>query len=207
MTLDELRAIGEAIKELRASAKVLVFYSRVGALQLIGDRDEIRAAFERKLPEGVEGPGEIGRVLQELRLIMRIVLETRDDERAVDVLLEYVFADELEGGGTERKEAFSSVLTEKVRYVSEALVDESLRSRCGRLRSTVGPAVEEVDVEVVSGREDRLVGESVGTPFLRLRFRYTEAGMQSFPFFSRGAPWGRRCWMFRHSRWSVTKLT
>ncbi|MFH0980811.1 MAG: hypothetical protein V2A79_04660 [Planctomycetota bacterium] len=174
LTRDEFQAAVEALVELQKAGKYFVFYSRRSALRLIGESGEFREAFASKLPGGTVDEELSKRAIRELRNFLNASLGDRAVDRIVNFLRDAVFEDEIEQMDQEARDRFTALLRAKTELVTDRLLESAQRERFRRIRSSISPSFEDLDVEVISHRRDQLSDEDIDTPFLRLRFRYSE---------------------------------
>lgn len=171
---DRLKAGVQALKDLLNTGKFLVFLSRQNSVRLIGEPEDFRRAFAAKLAGNSVKVEDAQECLDEIRGILGYLVAFPNIQRVVNFVEQNVFAVHFEDCSEKEKSQLRVQLKDKTELVSGELLGEGLRERANRIRSAVGPCIEDLDVEVVSQRHENLTGRRVLSPFLRLRIRYSE---------------------------------
>ncbi len=172
---DRLKAGVQALKDLLNTGKFLVFLSRENSVRLIGEPEDFRRAFAARLDGNSVKVEDAQDCLDEIRGTLGYLITFPNIQHVANFLEQNVFAAHFEDCSEEEEKSQLRVqLKDKTELVSRELLGEGLRERANRIRSAVGPCIEDLDVEVVSQRQENLTGRSALSPFLRLRIRYSE---------------------------------
>lgn len=185
LPLEQFEEALDAIGELVDRGDFQVFVGRFRNVRIIGDISTFCDVFARRLDAGKIAPSDAKTILREVSNFVQLGLAIPDVEKAVEFLEMHIFDDEVKEMGDE-KEQFRHVLKEKLARVTDQT--KALRRRLDRLGTTVNPTLEDVDVELINERVDRLRDETLTQPFLRLRLRYSSPP-ESYPWASFGFPW------------------
>lgn len=186
--LELFRAGVEALVALRNSGDYLVFVPRPDQLKFVGNVVDLQRSLAQRLNREV-GVADAEKVLDEVANFCGSHWLFAKVDALVEFLERSVFDDAFKSAAEDDKVSFREALKEKAKLTAEAFVSEAVRNRLRRLETATEPCLEDVDVELVTKRHDDFAGKTVDIPFLRLRFRYSDASATELPFFVR-FPWG-----------------
>lgn len=184
------KAAVKVLAQLRDEGAFLIFLARGNVVRLVGKTEDFQDRLARELEQESVDRGDAEASLLEIQNFLEAMAMLRSVDRLVDVLERSIFPDDFEALGDDGKTRLRRLLKDKAELASSRLLTPALQQRADRLDTTVGPSLEEVDVEIVQDRQDELEKRRISAPFLRLRLRYSDAGDQTFPplFFAfRGA--------------------
>ena len=190
VSLDEFEAGVRALAKLLDSGKCLLFLPRAHWLRIVTDEVEFIDAFKNELGqgEGAEKEAQARRVLKELEEYLGAFARVGSEKQTTRFLCDTRYgpteAEEDEGAAAGQKE----LVGQKVAAVSKRFFDSAMADRLERLKTSGSPCLEELDVDLVSVRQDRLADVRTTRPFLRLRFRYSEGEASMLTMFP---PWIR----------------
>jgi hypothetical protein len=180
--LEHFKAAINAIKILVIdSAKFLMFLSRPGRVRLIGDLDTFSKAFAQQLKQDQVESSVAQEALEEVANFLQLCVALPSTKGRVRFLEEQVFEDWSKSNGADLPN-FRNLLEEKIKYVENQPFLKRLSRRRERLSTAVGPCLEDMDVELISERQDQFIDQAVKQPFLRMRLRYSVVGEIGFPF-------------------------
>jgi hypothetical protein len=191
LSLEQFRAAVDAMAKLIRSGKYLAFLSQPHWIRLIGDLEAFAESFGGQLSKGKIETKDAQRALHEVRNFLQVALAISNSDRRVEFLQDHIFANEFKNLSKPDASRFRTLLADKANYVIQQEFASGAARRLARLETAVGPCLQEVDVELITKRQDRVEDEAIEQPFLRLRFRYSAQTDNAFPFFMGGAgPWG-----------------
>jgi hypothetical protein len=185
LPVEQFKTAVEAITQLRDEGKILLYFTRRSTLRLIGDAEDIRLA----LAPGLTGEAAAVRsaeVQNEVQNIVTYVIRYEPLESAARFMERFYFDDDVPRRGKKEKvtdsekEEFRDLQVAKLKIAAKALVLEEVRERIARLRTSTGPCLEDLDYELIQDRRDSLRQQTVVTPFMRLRLRYTDIRQEQY---------------------------
>lgn len=182
LPLDQFEAAVDTLVALRDEGKLLVFLPRRNWLKFVLRPGEFEAAFKGRLGEKEQAEKVSRQALRETRDILGALLRFPSDNLVLRFLRDFVF-DEVEGDDKRANQALDDLLRAKMAAVKKRLLTDAQRRRSTRIGTATGACLEELDFEVVKERRDELADSTLETPFLRLRFRYSQAREDLFPLF------------------------
>ena len=198
LSLDQFKAAIEALTRLRDQGKVLLHYSRRSELRIIGDFEDIHGALAPVLTGEVPAT-RTAEIQSEIQTIVNHAIRFESVEVAARFMEQTRFGEDGPRRGKkekvtekekEEKEEFHDLQVAKLEVATKALVPEEVRERIARLHTSTGPCLEDLDYELIQERRDFLRKQKVGSPFLRLRLRYSDIRQEQYlgAFFSFGGP-------------------
>lgn len=188
LEMDVFKAAVDALAELRKAGKFLFFYAKRNGLRLVGEQRVFRECLNEKLGDRTIDEKGAAAALREVHRFARVIIALENDDTAAGFLRNHVYEDKSEKMSEENKSRFDEQLRLKASHARQ-LIDTTLRERERRIRSATGPMLEDVDSEIVLERHDHLDDETIDSPFLRLRFRYTETTGYEPSYFWPSLPW------------------
>lgn len=186
VSLHDFEAGVRALVKLRDSGKCLFFLPRQNWLRIVMDDSD----FEHAILDEVEGrkidEDQTKDILGEIRRYLGALVRFQDQRLAIRYAIEALYGGEDEDTGErEPDSALRELVEQKISLLREQLLTETLTQRARRLKTAVGPSLEELDIDVVASRHDRIAETQIQRPFARLRLRYSELtpNLLPFPFF------------------------
>lgn len=179
--LQQFDSVSAAFAKLREQGRFAIFQGRSDSIRFIGEIDELVLFLKKDIGVGNIDSVKAKAVLEEIRAFIQISMIWTDDKRALMIFEESVFDDEFEAVGKESSTAveFREILRKKLALV-KPLISPAMLERSKRLSTAVGSNVlEDVDVELINRRNSPLEQVTVISPFLRLKFRYSNAARTS----------------------------
>ena len=182
--IDDFKAVFEEFTRLQNENKFSLFQGRENAIRIVGEIDDLVIALRKRPGCDRFDSARVKPIIEEIRQLVQIFLWAESEERAVSMLIETVYRDEFKGVGQEpeEKKIFVQHLRNKVDLVCADLVTAPMRERAKRLSSCLGAVLEDVDVEVIQRRHSPLEEQTILSPFLRLKLRYSDRSSSVFPF-------------------------
>jgi len=181
----------DAIADLRDTGKALVFLRRNGAVRIVW-LSPTAAEFAQQLSERLDGvapnSSEMQKTLAEIERFVSVILSAESETEAAKRLLFSLLREFTEKSKIVPGNPAHEHVLKKVQAAGK-LATDALKQRLLRSRSVTIPALEELDAELVRGRNDTFRGTRIDIPFLRLRLRYSdriEPRIGDFPFFLLG---------------------
>lgn len=188
-SMDDFNVVMEEFSRLQNENRFSLFQGRENSIRMVGEIDELVIAL-RKRPRCEKFDAiKVRPIIEEIRQFVQIFLWTGSEDRAVSFLSETAYSDEFEGLDDQPavKAAFVQHLRVKVALVCKKLVTPPMHERAKRLSSCVGPVLEDLDIEVIQHRHSPFDGQTIISPFLRLKMRYSDKS-PNLPFFPPWAP-------------------
>jgi hypothetical protein len=182
----EFEATVETLLKLKEEGRHFLFLAAPYSLRLIGDLDKLRIDLSKKLGKDTLTKREANQYVDEVVSVAQVSLWSEEEQRAVRILADNVFKDELRKAKDQAGE-LRHIIGNKVACVTSKLITRSMRERAKRLSRSVGPQLSDLEVDLIQLRDAGSAGGSVATPFLRLGLRYLQ-GTGSGLFFS-FPPW------------------
>jgi len=180
VALEEFRAGVSAVVELRDSGKLLIFVSPQAGVRFIVDSEAFAAAYEASLGEQ-KPAAQAAQVESEVADLLSLDLSGGGVEGGQQWAEFTLYA----AGMREMEEATKGdarkLIRDKLSILEESAVTEGLRQRVRRLGVTRSPALEDLDVEIVSEKTDNIAEEVVPGPLARLTLRCSDKGTAGFP--------------------------
>jgi hypothetical protein len=173
---EHFEAAVKALWQLRRDGKFLLFLSRTNNIRFIGDPESYREALATKVKRESPQINDEQLVLEEVRDVLQTCVTFGEAAQAAHFLEQSVYDNLFKKLGPEQKTKARELLQKKTELVFSDLFKGSLAQRAERLDTAVSACIEDLDVEVVSERQDELRGEHILAPFLRLRLRYADGG-------------------------------
>ncbi|UCE60230.1 MAG: hypothetical protein JSU63_00485 [Phycisphaerales bacterium] len=172
----------DVIVTLRDSGKLLVFTGRQKPVRIIVEAECFRGAYaSARAKEDIE-LAEASAAIEEVTLYLQLLNSYSKPSAVVSFMEGVRFEKQFAESDDQGKESLRELLQEKADIVSAKLFDEALRERSRRIASATVPCLEDLDVEVVQTRKDDYSSQTLDTPFLRLRVRYSHNKEPAFPF-------------------------
>jgi hypothetical protein len=174
--IDEFKAVLDDFVTLQHESKFSLFQGRNNSIRVIGDVDELVNTVRKRPGCDKIDPGQVRSVVEEIRRFVQIFLLTGDEDRTVSLLVNNVYDDEIEGFEDQdaARKDFSRHLRGKLDLVRDAIITPPMHERGKRISSCISPILEDLDIEIVQRRLSPLVEGVIASPFLRLKFRYSE---------------------------------
>jgi hypothetical protein len=154
---------------------------------MIGELDEVVLSLQ-KVPEMEKVDSAKAKlILEEIRKMVQISMTWPDDNRAQSVLETGVFDDDFEALAKqpEKAEEYRKILRRKL-DLAKTLVSPAMLERAKRLSTSIGAVLEDVDIELINQRNSNFDQILIASPFLRLKFRYSDSAASRLPFYFGG---------------------
>lgn len=84
----------------------------------------------------------------------------------------------------EESQELVEIIKGKLECVDRYLLDDALRERIQRLATATGSCLEDLDLEILTSRNDEVIEREIRRPFARIRIRYSKLDDFVWPFFS-----------------------
>lgn len=187
----DFAAAVEALRSLIDAGETLLYFSRPYSVRFIGDDEHFRREYEKI--RGVEGTHEEAAVaLTEVRNLLGVIAQNLGQENIDTAVLNFLeqmtFFEFHRGASAPAKKKFRERWNRKLDLV-QPLLNDAARQRILRLAGDFGNSLDDLDVDVVAQRFEPRKKRREGTPFLRIRIRYSDDnGPLAFPFVF--SPWG-----------------
>lgn len=180
--LRDFEAAVETLDQLQGQGKLQIFLARENAIRFVGESDEFSVTFATTLGSGAVESRKARECLEEVQSVLQVVVAAGRNA-ASEILEASVYRGQFSEakGDSQLAERLRNVLEKKVELVSNKLASEAMLQRAKRLTTTVGPLLEDMDIELVSQRRSLAQGVEIAAPFLRIRFRYSLGGQSGFP--------------------------
>ncbi len=188
LPLSDFEVAADVLQTLQKEGKYQIFLARPDSIRLIGDSDQFRVSLAKRLGGTAVDGKRSDSLLREIQMFLQIAVVAEKVSAAARILEENVFDDELQAAKDNEalQKELRAIIAKKLEIVLESFTSDALRDRMRRLGTTVGPLVQDLDFDLVSQRQAYGTRKEIGTPFLRLRVRYSSGGKRSFPFLP---PW------------------
>jgi hypothetical protein len=180
---EHFEAAVKALSQVQSEGKFLLFLSRTNNVRFIGDPASYRDALATKVKKDALQIDDAQQALKEVREVLQACILFGEPAQAASFLEQTEYDSLFEKLGEEQKDKARELLQKKAELAFSNLFKGSLAQRAERLNTAVIACVEDLDVEVVSERQDELLEEHNTAPFLRLRLRYADGGGED------GVPW------------------
>lgn len=182
--LPEFEAAVDMLEQLQRSGKFQIFLTREHSIRFVGETDEFRVAFGKRLGIDLIDKKKSQDCMEEVQSFLQVVVATSKPETAARLFEAHVYDEEFESAKEDaaRSNALRKIIEAKVALVTTKLASDAMRERARRLATAVGAVVEDVDIEIISRRKSLTQGIEIEAPFLRIRLRYTTGGEPRFVF-------------------------
>ena len=182
--LREFEAVVETIEELLRSGKYQVFLANDNVIRLIGEIDEFRVAFGKRLGGDSIDRKKAQDCMEELRTFLQVILANGKLVTAAGIFEKQVYDDDFEKikDNPEGANELRAIIAKKLHLTSTKFATDALRERGKRLATIIGPVLEDLDIEIVSRRKNLAQGVEIDSPFLRVHLRYSHGGKTNYPF-------------------------
>ncbi len=183
-SIDEFKAVFEEFSRLQNENKFSLFQGRENSIRIVGEIDDLVIALRKRPGCDRFDAARVRPIIEEIRQLVQIFLWAESEERAVTMLTETVYRDEFKGINKEPEEKASFVqhLRSKVDLVCADLVTAPMHERAKRLSSCLGAVLEDIDIEVIQRRHSPIEEQTIVSPFLRLKLRYSDRTNSVLPF-------------------------
>lgn len=172
--LSEFDAAVETLKELQREGKYQIFLARGSRIRFMGETDDFRLAWAKKLDTEIIDRKKAEECLEELKLFLRLRIVTNTSENALEVLEDYYDAEFREAKDDPKlTKEYREEIQRKVEVVTGSLVTANLINRARRLGTVPGPLLEDLDMEIIASRRSISQGLSIEGPFLRISLQYS----------------------------------
>lgn len=181
----EFEASVDVVDLLRQTGKFQLFLARETSIRIIGGIDEFRVFLAKKIGSETLEKTKAAECLREIQLFLQVAISTaKTPAVAANVFERNVYDDEFAAAKEDLAltELYRTILKRKTELIFAKFAPSEMADRAKRLSTAIGPALEDLDIEVISRRRDLTQAIDVDAPFLRLRLRYSKPNAGNFPF-------------------------
>jgi hypothetical protein len=184
LPIAEFKATVDTLQQLGEEGKYQIFLSGESAVKLVGDIDEFRLNLAKRLGQDVINKKSVARCLGEIQMFLQICIAINAPATAVRIFEANVYDDDFAKAkkDPERTQHLRQIIEQKVNTVTGTLSLSAFQERSKRLKSVIGPILQDIDIETISSRKSPANDMDIDAPFLRIRLVYSVGGEATFPF-------------------------
>jgi hypothetical protein len=184
IALSEFEAAVDTLEQLQRSGKFQIFLAREHSIRFIGETDEFRVAFGKRLGIELVEKKKAQECLDELQIFLQAVIAVPKLESTAKIFEEQVYDEDFTNAkeDTDRLNGLRKIIETKISLIATKLASDAMRERARRLATAVGAIMEDVDIEIISKRQNLVQGLEIEAPFLRLGLRHTTGSDSKYPF-------------------------
>lgn len=145
--LPEFEAAVDTLQQLQRIGKFQIFLAREHSIRFVGETDEFRVAFGKRLGIDLIDKKKSQDCLEEVQSFLQVVIATSKPETAARLFEEHVYNDEFDRAkeDVDRSNALRKIIEAKVALVTTKLASDAMRQRARRLATAVAVIDREKD--------------------------------------------------------------